>query len=85
MRKVNYVLLKFADNDFRVYAKRVATKGVLKGWNEISDTVKVEVVTEGTDKDVLIAMAKIAREAFLAQYPEEGDTVDRTDFGAQFP
>lgn len=85
MSKVNYVMVKFSDGDYRVYTKKIANKRTVAEWMAGMTTAPMaaEVVAESTDKDALIGMAKIAREDFLGEW-DEHDLVDRTEAG-DFP
>ena len=73
---MKYVLIQFTDGDARVYRKRAANVPRIKQWN--AGRITAKVVHEDTDKDVLLAMAKLLRYEFVMKYPYE-QTADYTD------
>ena len=79
MKKVNYVMVSFSDGDAREYEKRVASKTTIRCWNqhkkrgEPEDTA--EIVAEGTDKEMLIAMARLARHDYMMRFEADYDAV----------
>lgn len=95
MKKVNYVMVSFSDGDARVYLKRVASKTTVRCWNRLKDLGETEdtaeIVAEGTDKERLIAMARLARHDYVAHFEQSYDAVanhelvDRTDKVVSFP
>jgi hypothetical protein len=78
-----FVVVRFTDGDFRVYRKRIANKRKLAEYK--GTHIKPEAIAENTDKEAMLAMARIAREAFVEEWPNETDLVDRTDIDDRFP
>jgi hypothetical protein len=95
MKKVNYVLVSFSDGDARVYLKRLASKTTVRCWNQLKDRGETEdtaeIVAEGTDKERLITMAKLARHDYMMRFEVDYDAVadhtlvDRTSRVNLFP
>jgi hypothetical protein len=77
-------MVRFTDGDYRVYTKRTANKRKLaEYYGKVN--IRPEKVAESTDKEAMLAMARIAREAFIEEWPNEEDLVDRTDAFGSFP